>query len=76
MLFYMYLLISVIAVDCTLSINLFLEKKKKLHLLVYGSQFITSKIIPLSLVLLNLEIMERKIEIYKKLNISITKRAF
>ena len=30
MLFYMYLLISVIAVDCTLSINLFLEKKKKI----------------------------------------------
>ena len=28
MLFYMYLFISVIAVDCIFSINLFLEKKK------------------------------------------------
>ena len=36
----------------------------------------TSQIIPLSLVLLNLERVERKAKNYKDLNISRTKRAF
>ena len=46
------------------------------HLQIYGSQCMTSLIIPLSFVLLNLESVERRRKKYKNLNISRTKRAF
>ena len=52
------------------------ELFQKLHLQIYASQFMTSSIIPLPFVLLNLENLERKRKKYKKLNISRTKRAF
>ena len=53
-----------------------LEFFQKLHLYIYASQFMTSQISPLPLVLLNLESVKRKGKNYKNLNISRTKRAF
>ena len=53
-----------------------LELFQNLHLQIYTSQFMTSQIIPLPFVLLNLERVERKTKNYKKLNISRMKRAF
>ena len=47
-----------------------------LHLQIYTSQFMTSKIIPLIFILLNLESVGRKGENYKNLNILRKKRAF
>ena len=52
------------------------ELFQKLPLQIYASQFMTSKIIPLPFVFLNLGIVERKGKNYKKLNISRKKRAF
>ena len=43
---------------------------------IYASQFMTSQIISLPFVLLNLEIVESKGKNYKSLNILRTKRAF
>ena len=52
------------------------ELFQKLHLQIYANQFMTSGIIPLPCVLLNLEIVERKEKKNKNLNISRMKRAF
>ena len=52
------------------------ELLQKLHLQIYAIQFMTSQIIPLPFVLLNLESMEKKGKTYKTLYISRTKRAF
>ena len=49
---------------------------QKLHIQIYADQYMTSLIIPLQFVLLNLEKMERKREKYKILNISRMNRAF
>ena len=49
---------------------------QKTHLQLYVSQFITSKIIPLPFVLLNLENAGEKGKKYKNMNISRRKRAF
>ena len=52
------------------------ELFQKLHPQIYGSQFMTSWIIPLPFVFFNLESVERKGKNYKNLKISKTKRAF
>ena len=48
----------------------------KITLQIYANQFMTSYIIPLPFVLLNLESVEMKGKNYKKLNISRTKKDF
>ena len=58
------------------SLETMFELFQKLHLLFYANLFMTSNIIPLSFVLLNLESVERKGKNYKKLNTSRMKRAF
>ena len=52
------------------------ELFQKLHQKIYASQFLTSLIIPLPFVFLNLESVESKVKNYKNLSISRTKRAF
>ena len=59
-----------------LSYKAVFELFQKLHLQIYATQCMTSVIIPLSFVLLNLEKVERKRKKYKSLNISRTKWAF
>ena len=54
----------------------FFELFHKLHLQTYASQFMTSEIIQLLFVLLNVESVERKGKSHKNLNILRTKRAF
>ena len=54
----------------------FSELLQKLHQQIYASQFMTSWIIPLPYVLLNLECVKRKGKNHKNLNILTTKRAF
>ena len=49
--------------------DMIFELFQKLHLLIYATQFMTSEIIPLPLVLLHLEGVERKGKNYKNLNI-------
>ena len=56
--------------------NMVSELFQKLHLQISASKFMTSYIIPLPFVLLNLESVERKGKNYKKLNISRMKSAF
>ena len=58
------------------NIKRFLELFQKLHLQNYASQFMTSKIIPLPFIFLNLENVEREGKNYKNLNILRTERAF
>ena len=53
-----------------------LEFFQKLHLQIYASQCMTSLILPLPFILLNLNKVERKRKKYKKLNILRTKKAF
>ena len=49
---------------------------QKLNLLIYASQFMTFKIVPLSFVLLNLESVEMKEKNYKNLSIFRSKKPF
>ena len=53
-----------------ISYKVIFELFQKLHLQIYGNQFMASYIIPLPFVLLNLECVERKGKNYKNLNIS------
>ena len=52
------------------------ELFQKLHLQIYASQFMTSQIIPLPLVLLCLEVWKGREKINKSLKILRMKRAF
>ena len=52
------------------------ELFQKLHLQIYASQFMTSQIIPLPLVLLYLEVWKGREKINKSLKILRMKRAF